>query len=199
MRKAKPRRPQYLLIGFAGVMFAFSLEHSSFESSTLCTSYLNYPLAIVIVNYLNESKAYLLSYIVPPPHHHHHKWPNSTGDLRERNWETHENNDSGGDPGSPRRLGRLSPSLSEVTKSANSFLTCFCSSLRISFKVRHITEFVGLLRGGFPCTARLASNVQSSCLILPNTGLRGVSYHAYFRVTGLKGTRTLKYVTECIE
>lgn len=66
MRKAKSRRPQYLLIGFAGVMFAFSLEHSPFESSTLCTSYLNYPLAIVIVSYLNESKAYLLFYTVPP-------------------------------------------------------------------------------------------------------------------------------------
>lgn len=96
MRKAKSCRPQYLLIGFVGMMFAFSFEHSPFESSTLCTSYLNYPLAIVIVNYLNESTAYLLSYSFSP----HHKWPNSTGDLRERNWETHGNNDSGGDPGS---------------------------------------------------------------------------------------------------
>lgn len=93
MRKAKP---QYLLIGFAGMMVAFSLEHSPFESLTLCSSYLNYPLAIVIVNYLNESTAYLLSYIVPP----HTINGQITGHLRERNWETHENNDSGGDPGS---------------------------------------------------------------------------------------------------
>lgn len=49
MKKGKPCRPQYLLVGFAGMMFAFSLEHSPFESSTLCTSYLNYPLAIVFL------------------------------------------------------------------------------------------------------------------------------------------------------
>lgn len=121
-----------------------------------------------------------------------HRWPKreKLGDSWEQ-WQWWR-------PRVPRRLGLLSPSYLRSPSLLTLFLSCFCSSLRISLKARHITEFIGLFKGDFPCTARLASNVQSSCLILPNAGMRGVGHHAYFCMAGLKWTRTLN-VTECIE